>query len=281
MKVLVTGASGLLGEDISDVFTKHHEVIALKGRNSLDIINAKAVVDYIHAQKPDVIIHCAGWRDIDSAEKEQEKALLVNALGTRNIALGAKAAGCRMVHIGTDSIFDGEKGAPYHEFDAPCPVNVYGYSKLKAEEMVVSLLKGYYIVRIPILFGAKGHEENNILYNAWKKIEKGEKLYCSTERICSPTYTKDVAEVLLHMIQTDFYGIYHVANQGAVSKYEFMKTAAEYRGFDSSNVVPCPSDSGYARRPRNTALSCLVYHATFSFAISDWRSALKRCISEM
>ncbi len=281
MKVLVTGASGLLGEDVVDFFSSDHEVVALKGRKVLDITNAEQTIDFIRLQNPDVIIHCAGWRNVDDVEKEKEKALLINVLGTKNIVLGARKVGCKFVHISSDSVFDGKKGAPYNEFDMTCPVNSYGYSKVQAEKMVTSLMDKYFIVRVPLLFGSKGYRENNILYYAWEKIKKSQKLYCPTDQVCSPTYTRDVAKVLENMIKTEFYGLYHVANEGLASRYELMKTAVEYKGLNTLNVIACTSDSKYAKRPQNTAFNCLAYNATFKLRISDWQSALKRCIDEM
>lgn len=281
MKVIVTGASGLLGQDIADVFKEKHDVIELKGRKFINITDTKEVVSFIKQQKPDLIIHSAGWRNVDEVEKNKEKALLINTLGTKNIALGAKASNSLMVHIGTDSIFDGKKKEPYTEFDQPCPVNTYGYSKLKAEEMVTSLLDRFFIVRVPLLFGAKGKKEDNLIYSTWEKLKNGEKIYAPTDQVCSPTYTKDIGDVLLNMVQTEYYGTYHLSNEGLGSRYDLIKTIAELKGLDTDNVIACTSDRKFAKRPKNTAFNGIAFRNTFGVVLSDWKNALKRCIETM
>jgi dTDP-4-dehydrorhamnose reductase len=281
MKVIVSGASGLLGEDIVNVFEEKHEVIPLMGRKSIDITNTRLLVDFIEKEKPDLIIHSAGWRNVDDVEKNKDKAFLINTLGTKNMVLGAKKIGCPIVYISSDSVYNGEKGEPYNEFDFPCPVNTYGYSKLKAEEMVYTLYDKYFIVRVPLLFGAKGHKESNIIISTWEKIKNNEKVYAPTDQLCSPTYTKDIAEVLLEMVKTDFYGLYHLTNEGIASRYDLYKAFAEYKNLETSLVIPSKSDMKYARRPKDVTFKGLAFNNTFGIRLDKWQVALKRCIDNM
>lgn len=281
MKVIITGASGLLGEEIADVFSQEHEVIPLKGRKSIDISKTEKIISFIRNESPDLIIHSAGWRNVDECEKNREKALLINTLGTKNIALAAKSVNCPMVHISTDSVFDGKGDTPYTEFDRTNPVNVYGYSKLKAEEMVISILDKFFIIRVPLLFGSKGKRDNNLIYGVWEKLKKGEQIYASTDQVCSPTYTKDVADVLLKVVKTEYYGIYHLSNEGLGSRFDLMKEIAKLGGMSSENIIPCKSDKKYAKRPKFTAFNGIAFKNTFGIMLDDWKKALKRCIEEM
>lgn len=281
MKVIVSGASGLLGEDIVDVFSQQHDVVALKGRKSIDITNTKELVDFIDEKKPDLIIHSAGWRDVDDVEKNEEKAYLINTFGTKNMVLGAKSVNCPIIHISSDSVFDGEKGKPYTEFDNPCPVNTYGKSKLKAEKIIYNLYDKYFIIRVPLLFGQKGHKESNTIYNVWEKIKNKQKVYAPTDQLCSPTYTKDIAEVLTKVAETNFYGLYHLTNEGIASRYDLYKTVADYSNLDSSYVVPCTADIKPAKRPKDVTFKNLLFEKTFNIKMDNWKNSLKRCINEL
>jgi dTDP-4-dehydrorhamnose reductase len=281
MKVVVTGASGLLGEEIADFFSEENDVIALKGRKQIDITKTDEIFYFLKEINPDLIIHSAGWRAVDDCEKNKEQALLINSLGTKNIALAAKSIGCPMIHISTDSVFDGETDKPYTEFDSLKPVNVYGYSKLKAEESVISILDKYFIVRVPILFGNKGKKEDNLILNVWDKIERGEKIYAALDQVCSPTYTRDVAYVLSKMAKTEYYGVYHVANEGVGSRYDLMKEIAEIKGYSSENIIPYNSEMKYAKRPKFTVFNGIAFYNTFGIKLRDWKIALKECIESI
>lgn len=278
MRIMVTGASGLLGEDIADIFSDKHEVLALRGRKQLDVTNAGEVFRLAKDYNPDFIINSAGWRDVDDVEKSKEKALLVNVLGVKNLTLAAAKTDSTIIQISSDSIFSGEKESPYNEFDLPSPVNIYGYSKFMAEEQIKSLANKYFIVRVPLLFGLKGYKESNSIYDIYKKLKNEEDIYSPTDQICSPTYTADVAEVLLEMIETEFYGIYHVTNSGLASRYELTRKVVELMGFDIKKVLPITSDKKYAKRPKNTAFNCLAYNATFKTRLTSWEDALNRCL---
>ena len=281
MKILITGASGLLGQDIADIFSNKHEIMPLMGKKQLDVTSAKKVIELAMDFKPDCIIHSAGWRNVDDVEKSREKALLINILGTRNLTLAAKKTNSIIVQISSDSVFNGGKKSPYNEFDMPCPINTYGYSKYMAEEEVKSLINRYFIIRVPLLFGLKGHKKSNSIFEIKEKISSGETIYSPTDQICSPTYTADVAKVLLEMIETEFFGTYHVANMGVASRFDFTKKVAELLKLDSDKVFPMTSDKKYAKRPKNTTFNCIAYNANFQTKLDNWEKALERCLKDL
>lgn len=282
MRVVITGASGLLGQEISDVFKKKHEIYNLKGKKDIDIINTKEIAYYIKDKKPDLIIHSAGWRDVDECEKNREKALLINSFGTRNVVNAAKMVKCPFVYISTSSVFEGNRDEPYTEFDETNPVNVYGYSKLKAEEQIVSLYDKYFILRVPILFSLKGMRSQNIIYQIIDSADRCEKTNATTNQITSPTYAGDVAESLIKMVETSYYGIYHMSNEGVASRYELLKEIADIKGLNSDNIIPCTAESiKFARRERYVALNNKVLEKTFDIKLSHWKDALKRCMKEI
>lgn len=281
MKVLVTGASGLLGAEIVDVFSRVHETRGLMGRRELDLVSASEVLDFVVGQMPELIINCAGFRMIDQAEREAEKTIAINVLGTKNLARAADALDIPLVHFSSDAVFDGEADEPYHEFSRTNPINVYGYSKLKSEEQVRESTQRHFIVRVPLLFGPLGHEESNYIFILRAKLEAGERLTYSSDQICSPTYTRDVARALLEMTGTTFYGTYHVANEGVASRYEFYRTCASLMGLNTANISPILMKDQAVKRPRYTVFSSIAYTNTFSLRLGDWRTGLEDCMSRI
>lgn len=278
MKVLVSGASGLLGAEIVDVFSGVHETRGLMGRRELDLVNAREVMDFVVAQRPDLIINSAGFRMIDQAEREEEKTIAINVLGTKNLARAADALDIPLVHFSSDAVFDGEADVPYHEFSRTNPINVYGYSKLKSEEQVRESTRRHFIVRVPLLFGPLGHEESNYIFILRAKLEAGESLTYASDQICSPTYTRDVAKAVLEMVDTVFYGTYHVANEGTASRYEFYRTCASLMGLDTTSISPILMRDQAVKRPRYTVFSSVAYENTFSLRLGAWRPGLEDCM---
>lgn len=281
MKIIVTGASGLLGEEIADFFSRDNTVIALKGRKEIDITKTREVFALIKKVSPNLIINCAGWRDVDECEKNKEQALLINSFGAKNIALAAKSLDIPMIHISSDSVYDGNTKEPYSEFDTPNPINVYGYSKLKAEETIISILDKHFIVRLPILFGLKGKKESNLIFQVTEKLKRNEKIYAPTDQICSPTYTKDVARALAEMANSEYYGIYNIANEGLGSRYDLMEEIANIKGLNCENIVPCSSEIKFAKRPKFTAFNGISFKNSFEIKLSEWRIALRECMKEI
>ncbi|HHU48224.1 MAG: dTDP-4-dehydrorhamnose reductase [Caldicoprobacterales bacterium] len=283
MKVIVTGASGLLGADIVRSFKKTgHAVIGLMGRKMLDVTKAKDVIEFVSEKKPDLVIHCAGFRMVDLAEKDPVTTYSVNTLGSKNVALACQKQDIPMVHISSDSVFDGESNKPYTEFDPPNPVNVYGHSKLMAECEVRTHCHKHFIIRVPLLFGALGYRESNYIYQMVRRLKDGERLKFTTDQLCSPTYTKDVGDTLVQMVDSEYYGLYHLANQGEASRYCFYSYCAEKLGFSTDNIQPILQEEKPARRPKNTLFASISFNHTFpDLVMRDWRSAVEECVVEL
>lgn len=226
MKVFVTGVGGQLGYDVmNELVKRNYEVIGsdiLEKENislpytyiQLDITDKDAVVNVIKSVQPDAVIHCAAWTAVDVAEEEQNKAKVfaINVDGTRNIAEACKKFDCKMIYISTDYVFNGQGEEPWQ---ADCkdyaPLNVYGESKLQGELAVAELLKKYFIVRIAWVFGKNGNNFIKTMLNVGKKYDT---LRVVNDQIGTPTYTFDLARLLVDMIETDKYGYYHATNEG-------------------------------------------------------------------
>lgn len=283
MRIVVTGASGLLGWDIADAFeTRGHTVIRLMGRRDVDMLDPEAVMACLRGAAPDLVVHSAGYRDLDDMERHEHEGFAVNAFGTRNIALACRAVGCKLLYISSDTVFDGEKGAGYHEYDEPCPVNVYGRSKLAAECAIQTIWEKHFIVRTALLFGYKGHRENNFIFHIVDELRRGHTIDANEDQVCCPSYTADLAAALADMAETEWYGTYHVANSGAGSRYDVSRAVAELAGLDPELVRPASSSqSKLARRAKNTVFRSIAYPATFHRELPDWRDALARCMAEI
>lgn len=202
-----------------------HEVFAL-GKRELDVTRPEAGAK-VARLRPDVVIHCAAWTDVDGCARDPERAYLVNALGTRHVALGCQQAGCPMVYISTNEVFDGRSTRPYYEYDPPNPVNPYGRSKLAGEQAVQTMLDRFYIVRTAWLFGC---ERENFVTKVLKRAQTARRLEVVTDEVGSPTYVEDLAAAIARLIRTGVYGIYHFVNAGQASRYELAVKALELCG---------------------------------------------------
>lgn len=282
MTIVVTGATGLLGEEVCNVFTGlGHEVVPMKGSDHIDITVAPQVIDFVRNASPDLIVHTAAIRDPDVAEADPARAYLVNSAGSRHVALAAELAGCPMVHISTDAVYDGEISGCYTEFHSTNPVSVYGHSKLAAEREVVATCLRHFILRIPVLFGATGPACSNTLLIAASRLRAGQTIRAAAEQICNPTYASDLAGAIAEIARTEFYGTYLVSNSGHTSRYTYMKRFAQLINADTSLVEPGSIHEKAARRTRNTSLDCTLLHRTFGISLRPWETALEDCVRRL
>lgn len=285
MKVLVTGARGMLGEDVVEVLQKKHEVIAsditMGSEVTLDVTKPKEVLDIFEAEKPDVVVHTVGWRDVDGCEDDPQRALLINTFGAKNVALACMLNDSVMVHISTDYLYRGQEEKPVTEYCPTDPVNIYGYTKLKAEEEVIALANRFFILRLPFLFGRGGKKENNPVCKAISLLQRGEKIRATTDQICSPTHTLDIARVIEEIINTKYYGIYNVSSTGEASRYDFYLELALICGLEPSLLIPVKSITKKAQRAHYTKFNPLAFKNTFKTVPGDWRKALRECIGRI
>ena len=236
MKILVTGANGQLGFDVvREIEKQGHEAIGVDILE-MDITDSKAVHDMIKSKMPDAVIHFAAWTAVDAAEDidNREKVYRINVTGTTNIATACKAINCKMMYISTDYVFDGTKDGEYTEDDLPNPINVYGKTKYEGEVYVQEILEKYYIVRISWVFGENG---NNFVDTMLRLSKERESLSVINDQVGSPTYTKDLARLLVDMLKTDKYGIYHATNEGDCTWYEFAREIFKIANIDVKTNV--------------------------------------------
>lgn len=232
MRIAITGARGQLGTCLQKAL-RGEEVIPLN-RPDCDVTEAQ-VVPAIAGLAPDVVIHAAAYTDVDGCARDPDKAYLVNALGTQNVALACQRCGATMVYISTNEVFDGAKGEPYLEFDRPNPINAYGRSKLAGEFFVQALLNRFYIVRTAWLYARGG---NNFVTKIIRAADERGRLRVVTDEVGSPTYAPDLAEAIARLIRTGHYGIYHLTNEGACSRYDFAVRILELSGRGHIPVEP-------------------------------------------
>lgn len=302
MKVLVTGVAGQLGHDvmnelakrgydgigtdIADSYSGVQDNTAIVGMPyvRLDITDAESVEKTIKEIKPDVVVHCAAWTAVDAAEDEEnrDKVFAVNVEGTKNIARICKEIDAKMVYTSTDYVFDGQGTEPWKpDCKEYAPLNIYGQSKLNGELAVSEILDKYFIVRIAWVFGTNG---NNFIKTMLKVGKKFDTIRVVNDQIGTPTYTYDLAKLLVDMIETDKYGYYHATNEGGyISWYDFACEIFRQAGY-STNVNPVTTEEygiSKAKRPFNSRLDKTKLVENGFTPLPDWQDALKRYLDEI
>jgi len=279
MRVLVIGANGQLGTDLCKVF-RHLQLIALT-HSDIEITDMNSVKRACKKYKPGVIINTAAYVRVDDCEVNRDKAFAVNALGARNVAVVAEGLGAKLIHISTDYVFGGEteqRATPYTEFDAAVPANIYGRSKLAGENFVRHLCSRHFIIRTSGLFGVAGSsgKGGNIVDTMLRLGEEPEELRVVNDQIFSPTYTTDLAAKIAELIDTEFYGLFHITNKGCCSWYEFTNEILRLAGLKTP-VIPISSDQypQKAKRPRFSVLDNYHLKLLGMDEIRPWQEALK------
>ena len=284
MKFFVTGAKGQLGYDVMTELKKRGFDAVGVDIDEMDITDGESVEKVITAENPDTVIHCAAWTAVDLAEDEdkQEKVRLVNAVGTENIAKVCKKLDCKMIYISTDYVFDGQGTRPWEPDDERNPLNVYGQTKYEGELAVENLLEKYFIVRIAWVFGQNGKNFVKTMLNLGKTHDK---LTVVADQVGSPTYTPDLAKLLVDMAETEKYGRYHATNEGFCSWYEFaceiFRQASEFEPvYKNVSVSPVTSDKypSKAKRPSNSRMSKDKLTQNGFEKLPAWQDALRRYI---
>lgn len=272
MKVLITGAGGQLGYDLTRVLKPSYEVAAMS-REQLDVSDEERVRDTLLSERPDIVIHAAAYTNVDKAEIETERAHQVNAIGTLYVAKACAQIDAKLVYISTDYVFDGTKGTPYDEDDTTNPANVYGYSKLLGEKLIRMTYSRHFVVRTSWLYGVKG---NNFVTKILEKAQTGGPLHIVDDQFGSPTYCLDLALFIRELIATDKFGTYHASNEGVCSRFEFASEILKCARMDRvpihpvrSEIFPLP-----AVRPMYSAFSHKAMIGNGFAPMRDWKSAL-------
>lgn len=284
MRVLVTGVKGQLGYDVVNELNKrNHEAIGVDVEE-MDVTDEAAVYRVIGEAKPDAVVHCAAWTAVDAAEDPDnyDKVMKINALGTEYVARVCKTLDAKMTYISTDYVFDGRGDEPWEpDCKDYAPLNVYGESKLLGEKAVAGLSDKFFIVRIAWVFGKNG---NNFIKTMLKLSETRDVLRVVSDQIGTPTYTRDLARLLVDMIETEKYGYYHATNEGGyVSWADFAKEIFLQAG-KSTRVIPVTTAEyglSKARRPFNSRLDKSKLVASGFMPLPSWQDALKRYLAEL
>ncbi len=279
MKVLVTGANGQLGYDVVKELQKQNIECYGASRQDFDIVDFEATENFIKNYMPDAVIHCAAYTAVDKAEDEQGLCYLVNASATENIAEICKKINAKMLYISTDYVFDGTKNGFYEVDDKPNPINVYGKTKLLGEQAVQKILDKYFIVRISWVFG----EHGNNFVKTMLRLGKGRKeISVVADQYGSPTYTADLASLLVEMIQTDKYGIYHATNEGVCTWAEFAEEIFKIAGMNVKvNHITTAEYSSRTKRPMNSRLSKKILLVQKFKLLNFWQNSLKRYLMKV
>lgn len=276
MKVLVTGANGQLGYDVIKELQKQNIECFGATRKDFDIIDFKATENFIINYMPDVVIHCAAYTAVDKAEDEPDLCYKVNTSATESIAEICKKINAKMLYISTDYVFDGAKEGFYEVEDKPNPINVYGKTKLLGEEAVQKILDKYFIVRISWVFGEHG---NNFVKTMLRLGAERKVLNVVADQYGSPTYTADLAPLLVEMIKTEKYGIYHATNEGICTWAEFAEEIFKIAGMNIKvNHITTSEYPTRAKRPLNSRLSKNKLKKNFNYNFRKIDEALKKFI---
>jgi dTDP-4-dehydrorhamnose reductase len=284
MRISVSGARGMLGEEFVKTLSENHEVIPFPDREKVDISDVQAVLHFIRSIKPDVIVHCAAVRDPDPCELDKDMCWRINCTGTLAVAMAARELGCEVVHISSDAVFASERDEPYHEYDIPTtPQTIYGQSKLEAERIIQRYLQKYFILRVPLLFARTGGLRKNNLAKMFEKVRNGEKTNAMADAFSSVCYCYDIARATEKMIETDYWGIYHVTSDGAVSRAGLMKAALEAAGKNTSFIgeTLIADAKKPAQRRRYVTLRSLLLEPVFGIKIPDWHESIRSCVEDL
>ena len=282
MKILVTGAAGMLGSDLCPIFSAGHDVVATDIAQ-MDVRDPAQVLGWSERVKPDVILHLAAATDVDECERNPDLAYATNAIGTRNVALACQQVGAALVYISTLSVFDGTKCEPHTEFDVPHPQSHYSRAKYAGEQIVQSLLNKYYIARAGWMFGGRA-EDKKFVAKIISLAQSKPSLNIVNDKFGSPTYTADLARSLLKLIETGWYGTYHlVGTEGYCSRFECARAILEYADIQSCELRPVSSAAFPLSAPRPRMEAGRNYHLELmgNHWMRPWRVALQEYVQQL
>lgn len=279
MKVFVTGVKGQLGHDVVNELTKRGIESIGVDIEEMDITDAEIVKQVITQSAPDAVVHCAAYTAVDAAEENEAVCRKVNADGTRNIAEVCRSLDIKMLYLSTDYVFDGKGERPWEPEDERHPLNVYGQTKYEGELAIQENLEKYFIVRIAWVFGVNG---SNFIKTMLKLSQTHKRITVVNDQYGSPTYTYDLARLLVDMILTDKYGIYHATNEGVCSWYEFACEIFKKADIPME-VVPVTTEEygAKAKRPANSRMNRDKLIQNDFDKLPPWQDALERYLKEI
>lgn len=273
MKILVTGSKGQLGRELCETLNLINDVQVIgHDRDTLDITNWSELLQEIESIRPNVIINAAAYTNVDGCETDYNGAYAVNVIGARNVARAAQILGAKVIHISTDFVFDGNKGASYFEYDATNPLSVYGKTKLAGEWAVRNECRNHFIIRTSWLYGKYG---NNFVKTMIKIGKQNDEIKVVTDQIGSPTYATDLVDVIQKCLYSDAFGVYHFSNKGNCSWNEFAKEI--FFQMKMNTVVKDTTSVEFIRpatRPAFSVMDTDMIQASLEIEIKSWQESL-------
>jgi len=280
MKILLIGALGMLGRDLQPILCDRHEVVG-RDIQDLDIADPVQTEKEIRLLRPEVVLNAAAFTDVDGCESQRERAFSVNADGAGHVARGCRSAGSRLIHLSTDYVFDGESRVSYTEESSPRPLNVYGESKLKGEQLILETGGNHLILRTAWLYGKHG---KNFVDTILRLASQQEELRVVDDQRGSPTFTRDLSRAIAQLLDKDVRGILHVTNSGSCSWFEFAEKILETRQIPGRKIRVIPISSRElnrpARRPSNSLLDCSCFQKLTGSPMRPWDEALRDYLSD-
>jgi dTDP-4-dehydrorhamnose reductase len=279
LKVMVTGAGGLVGRAVADHCASEGDDVSAFDHRALDITDPQSVNKAVIEVRPDMVINCAAWTDVDGCESDPKHAYQANAVGPELLAIACRDAGALLITISTDYVFDGKKDGFYTQQDRPNPLSVYAGSKLEGERRAQAAWSRTMVVRSGYIFGPGG---TNFLSTLLERARRGESLKAISDMTGTPTYARDLAQRLRELAQADSPAIYHVVNAGpGVSFEQFARAVLAFAGLDPGllQAVTLAELKRPAARPRNSRLRCLLSESLSLDPLPDWQDALRHFVA--
>lgn len=275
-KIMITGCNGQLGRAMNQQYAGNETYELLNTDvGELDITNIDQVLAFVREAKPDAIVNCAAYTNVDKCEVERDLAYKINAIGARNLAIAAEDAGAKLMHVSTDYVFPGNATSPYVEFDAPAPVSMYGRTKYAGEQFVREFCRKHFIIRTAWLYG-DGHNFAKTMLNL---SEKTDTIGVVMDQVGTPTSAEELAKAIAYLLETENYGLFHGTCEGDTNWAEFAKTVLRLAG-KKTEIEPITSEE-YARRFPNAAsrpaysiLENYMLKLTTDFSFAHWEDAI-------
>ena len=274
-KIWITGAEGHIGTALLDLLEGVEYQLLPTDINEVDITKIDEVTQFVHVNRPDVVINCAGLTDVQECENNVDEAYRVNAIGVRNVALAANEVNAKVIQISTDDVFDKESRIPYNEFDNVHPRTIYGKSKEAGEKILTQLLNRFVIIRSSWIYGIGRDFVDEVLRN----VGQGKTMEVPNNQYAAPTSAKELAKVIRYFIDNEEYGLYHVVCPGSCSRYEFARTILEYSG-KAGELDLYPVVIEDSARPTYSVLDNMMLRLTGIEEPKEWKTALKEYLDE-
>lgn len=274
-KIWITGAEGHIGTALLDLLEGVEYQLLPTDIEEVDITKIDEVTQFVHVNRPDVVINCAGLTDVQECENNVDEAYRVNAIGVRNVALAANEVNAKVIQISTDDVFDKESRVPYNEFDNVHPRTIYGKSKEAGEKILTQLLNRFVIIRSSWIYGIGRDFVDEVLRN----VGQGKTMEVPNNQYAAPTSAKELAKVIRYFIDNEEYGLYHVVCPGSCSRYEFARTILEYSG-KAGELDLYPVVIEDSARPTYSVLDNMMLRLTGIKEPKEWKTALKEYLDE-